>query len=548
MIVFAADLKVLPLAVFAIVLAITLAVTFWAAKRTSSASDFYAAGRGITGFQNGWAIAGDYMSASSFLGFAGLIFLFGVDAFVGLMAAIVAFIPVLFFLAERMRNSGKYTLADVLSFRLRERPARLVTAGGTLSVVLIYLVAQMVGAGALIQALTGISFTPAVIGVGIFMLAYVIFGGMLATTWVQIIKATLLMAAGIVLTLFVLAKVGFSPVELFTRASEHHPKGAAYLKPGLQYDSGLPLLSFGLAFVFGTAGLPHILMRFFTVPNAKAARGSVGWAVFLIGAFYIMVMIVGVGARAILSSSGVKAAGPTGNLAIPELAQTLGGGQGSAGGDIFLAIISAVALATILAVVAGLVISASGAVAHDLWSNVIRKGRDSEKEEVWVAKVAAVGIGVLAIVLAIAGGAGFNISVLVGMAFCFASSVNFPALLLALWWRRFNTMGAVVGMLSGLIASTALIVLSAPVWPGADSDTGSPLGSLGLDNPAIFCIPIGFLGCYLGTVLSNEKGNDREYHELYVRSETGLGAEGSESAPVRGEPRTREPAAEPVAR
>ena len=299
--------------------------------------------------------------------------------------------------------------------------------------------------------------------------------------------------------------------------------------------------------MFGTAGLPHILMRFFTVPDAKAARGSVGWAVFLIGAFYIMVMIVGVGARAILGQAGEKAAGPTGNLAIPSLAEELGGGTGSTGGDIFLAVISAVALATILAVVAGLVISASGAVAHDVWSNVIRKGRDSEREEVWVAKVAAIGIGVLAIAVALAGGAGFNISVLVGMAFCFASSVNFPALLLALWWRRFNTMGAVVGMPSGLISSIALIGLSAPVWPGADSDTGSPLGSLGLDNPALFCIPIGFLGCWLGTVLSSERGNDREYHELYVRSETGLGAEGAE--PVRVRERSPEPAeraAEPV--
>ena len=488
------------------------------------------------------------MSASSFLGFAGLIFLFGVDAFVGLMAAIVAFVPVLLFFAERMRNSGKYTLADVLSFRLRERPARLVTAAGTLSVVLIYLVAQMVGAGALIQALTGVSFTPAVIGVGVFMLAYVIFGGMLATTWVQIIKATLLMAAGTVLTVFVLAKVGFNPVELFSRAAENHAKGDAFLQPGLQFDSGLALLSFGIAFVFGTAGLPHILMRFFTVPDAKAARGSVGWAVFLIGAFYLMVMIVGVGARAILGQAGEKAAGPTGNLAIPRArAEDLGGGEGSTGGDIFLAVISAVALATILAVVAGLVISASGAVAHDVWSNVIRKGRDSEREEVWVAKVAAIGIGVLAIAVALAGGAGFNISVLVGMAFCFASSVNFPALLLALWWRRFNTMGAVVGMLSGLISSIALIVLSAPVWPGADSDTGSPLGSLGLDNPAIFCIPIGFLGCWLGTVLSSERGNDREYHELYVRSETGLGAEGAEpGAGARAAAEPRSARAEPV--
>ena len=404
MIVFAADLKVLPLAVFGVVLAVTLGVTYWAAKRTSSASDFYAAGRGITGFQNGWAIAGDYMSASSFLGFAGLTFLFGVDAFVGLMAAIIAFVPVLFFLAERMRNSGKYTLADVLSFRLRERPARLVAAVGTLSVVIIYLLAQMVGAGALIQALTGITFTPAVIIVGGFMLAYVIFGGMLATTWVQIIKAGLLMTAGVALAVFVGAKVGFSPTELFSRAAENHPKGLDYLKPGLQFDSGLALLSFGVAFVFGTAGLPHILVRFFTVPNAKAARGSIGWAVFLIGVFYLIVMFVGVGARAILTPTEGKAAGETGNLAIPELAEHLGGGKGSTGGDIFLAIISAVALATILAVVAGLVISASGAVAHDVWSNVVRKGRDSEREEVMVAKIAAVAIGAVAMLVAILGG------------------------------------------------------------------------------------------------------------------------------------------------
>ncbi|HYH88140.1 MAG TPA: cation acetate symporter, partial [Solirubrobacteraceae bacterium] len=318
------------------------------------------------------------------------------------------------------------------------------------------------------------------------------------------------------------AKVSFNPVELFNQAVEAHPEGEKYLEPGLQFDSGLALLSFGIAFVFGTAGLPHILMRFFTVPDAKAARGSVGWAVFLIGSFYIMVTIVGLGARALLSEAGAKASGETGNLAVPELAQSLGGGEGSAGGDIFLAMVSAVALATILAVVAGLVISASGAVAHDVWSNVVRKGRDSEKEEVWVAKIAAAGIGVLSIVLALIGGAEFNVSVLVGMAFCFASSVTFPALLLALWWREFNTMGAICGMLGGLISSAGLILLSNPVWPGDDN---SPLGSLALDNPAIFCIPIGFLGCYLGTKLSSEKGNERQYEELYVRSETGLGAE-----------------------
>jgi cation/acetate symporter len=521
----AADLRVLPLAIFGVVLAITLGITYWAAKRTSTATEFWAAGRSVTGFQNGWAIAGDYMSASSFLGFAGLVFLFGVDAFVGLMAALLAFVPVLLFLAERMRNSGKYTLADVLSFRLRERPARMAAAVGTLAVVSVYLVAQMVGAGALIEALTGVSFTPAVIAVGVFMLAYVIFGGMLATTWVQIIKACLLMTAGVVLTVFVLAKFGFSPAHLFQRAAASHEAKDGFLRPGLQFDSHLGMLSFGIAFLLGTAGLPHILMRFFTVPDAKAARGSIGWAVFLIGSFYLMIMVVGVGARAILGQAGEKAAGDGGNLAIPELAKALGGGEGSTGGDIFLATISAVALATILAVVAGLVISASGAVAHDLWSNVVRKGHDSEREEVWVAKIAALAIGALAIFVAIAGGSGFNISALVGLAFCIASSANFPALLLALWWPRFNTTGAVVGVLTGVISSLVLIGLSPPVWPGADTVTGSPLGSLGLENPAIFTIPLGFLGCWLGTVLGRERGNEREWHELYVRAETGLGAE-----------------------
>ncbi|MEY2532915.1 MAG: cation/acetate symporter [bacterium] len=523
--VLAADLKALPLSVFAVVLGITLGITYWASKRTSTATEFWAAGRSVTGFQNGWAIAGDYMSASSFLGFAGLTYLFGVDAFVGLMAALVAFVPVLLFLAERMRNSGKYTLADVLAFRLRERPARMSAAVGTLAVAIVYLVAQMVGGGVLIQALTGVSFTPAVVLVGTFMLAYVIFGGMLATTWVQIIKAALLMLAGVVLTVLVLAKVGFSPGELFSRAADQHPKGAAYLSPGLQFDSKLGLLSFGIAFLLGTAGLPHILMRFFTVPNAKAARGSVGWAVFLIGSFYVMVMLIGVGARAILGQGGAEAAGKSGNLAVPTLAEELGGGAGSTGGEIFLAVISAVALATILAVVAGLVISASGAVAHDLWSNVVRKDRESEKEDVWVAKVAALLIGVLAIGIAVAGGAGFNVTALVGLAFCVAASANFPALLFALFWKRFNTVGAVAGVMTGVVSSLVLITLSPPVWPGADTVTGSPLGSLGLENPAIFCIPLGFLACWAGTMLSRERGNERTYHELYVRAQTGLGAE-----------------------
>ena len=519
------ELKVLPLATFGLVLAITLGITYWAAKRTHSASEFWAAGRGITGAQNGFAVAGDYMSASSFLGFAGLIFLFGVDGFVGLVAALVAFLPVLLWMAERMRNAGKYTMADVLTFRLRERPARMVAALGTLSVAFVYLIAQMVGAGALIQALTGVSFSIAVVLTGALMLTYVIFGGMIATTWVQIIKAGLLMIAGVIITLLVLIRFGFNLGEMFSVAAEQHSEGEAFLAPGLQFDAPLGLISFGIAFLLGTAGLPHILMRFFTVPDAKAARSSVAWAVFLIGSFYLMVMIIGVGARAILGQEGEEAAGKGGNLTVPTLTEELGGGAGTAGGDIFLAVVSAVALATILAVVAGLVIAASGAVAHDLYSNVMRKGEDSEAAEVYVARIAAVAIGVLSIAVALGAGSDFNVSAIVGLAFCFAASANFPALLLALSWERFNTTGAIVGILSGLISSLVLILLSAPVWPGPDSVTGSPLGPFGLDNPAIFCVPIGFLGCYLGTVLSTERDNEREYHELYVRSETGLGAE-----------------------
>jgi cation/acetate symporter len=512
------------LAIFAVVVGITLVITYWASKRTKSATMFWAAGRGISGVQNGFAIAGDYMSAASFLGIAGLIFLFGFDGFLYSVGFLVAFLTVLFLLAERMRNAGKFTIADVLAFRLRERPARTAAALGTLTVAGFYLIAQMTGAGVLIQALVGIDFNIAVIITGTFMLCYVIFGGMLATTWVQIIKAVLLMAATTVLSIMVLAKVGWNPVGLFNQARDASPEGDAYLKPGLFLASPIDTVSLGLALVLGTAGLPHILMRFFTVPDARAARHSVFYAVLLIGAFYIMTTALGFGARAILGEGAVEAAGTGGNLAAPLLAEELGGGPGPTGGDIFLAVIAAVAFATILAVVAGLVISASGAVAHDVWSNIIRKGRDSEAEEVWVARIASLGIGVVAIVIAIIGGAGLNVSFMVGLAFAVAASANFPALLLALTWRRFNTTGAVTGVLIGVVSSVFLVIVSPKVWPGADSETGSPIGWT-LANPGIVSIPLGFLGCWLGTVLSAERGAERTFHELYVRSETGLGAE-----------------------
>src|SRR5215216_123524 len=392
-----ADVNVEALSIFAVIVAITLGITDWASQRTKDATTFWAAGRGISGAQNGFAIAGDYMSAASFLGIAGLIFLFGFDGFLYSVGFLVAFLVVLFLLAERMRNSGKFTMADVLSFRLNERPARVAAALGTLSVVAFYLIAQMVGAGALINELVGIDFSLAVIATGAFMLVYVVFGGMLATTWVQIIKAILLMTATIVLSLFVLGKVGWNPIDLFNRAEGQSDDGAAYLEPGLRFDNPIDTISLGLGLVLGTAGLPHILMRFFTVPDAKAARTSVVWATALIGAFYLMTSVLGFGARAILGTAGEEAAGKGGNLAAPNLAQELGGGAGTTGGDIFLAAIAAVAFATILAVVAGLVISASGAVAHDVWSNIVRKDRDSEDEEVVVARIAAFGIGAAAI-------------------------------------------------------------------------------------------------------------------------------------------------------
>jgi cation/acetate symporter len=518
-----AAVNVEALVIFAIVLAITLGITYWASKRATSAVGFYAAGRQITGVQNGLAISGDYLSAASFLGIAGLIFLFGFDGFLYSIGFLVAFLTVMFLLAERMRNAGKYTIADVLAFRLRERPARTAAALGTLAVVAFYLIAQMVGAGVLIQALVGIDFTWAVILTGAFMLCYVVFGGMVATTWVQIIKAVLLMAGIVVMSIFVLGKVGANPIELFNRAEEQGGETFS-LGPGTFLSSPIDTVSLGLALVLGTAGLPHILMRFFTVPNAKAARSSVVWAMFIIGFFYLLTTFIGFGARAFLGSAGEEAAGTAGNLAAPNLAAFLGGGEGTFGGDLFLAVIAGVAFATILAVVAGLVLSASAAVSHDIWSNVIRKGKDSDREEVVVARIAAISIGVIAIAIAVIGGSGLNVSFMVGLAFAVAASANFPALLLALTWRRFNTTGAVTGVLFGVISAIFLVLVSPKVWPGADTDTGSPIGWT-LANPGIVSIPLGFIGCWLGTMLSREHGAERTYHELYVRSETGLGAE-----------------------
>jgi cation/acetate symporter len=459
----------------------------------------------------------------------------------------VSFLPVLYLLAERMRNSGKYTVADVLSFRLRQRPARVAAAINTLFIAGIYLIAQLVGAGVLLQELAGISFAPAVLPCGVFMVIYVAFGGMLGTTWVQIVKAAILMLAGLVLTIAVLAEFSFSPSELFDRAAANHPDGEAILGPGLYLDTPLLVISTGLTIFLGTAGLPHILMRFFTVPDATAARKSVLWTIGFIGIFTLLVPFLGFGALAVLGQSAVEAVGPGGNLAAPLLAEDLGGGAGTTGGDIALALFASAAFATILAVVAGLVIAAAGAVAHDLYANVLGRSRGGaeREEQTKPARFAALGVGLTAIVATLIVGSGFNVTVLVALAFVFSASANFPPLLLALTWKRFNTTGALTGVAFGLVSSIVLLALSPPIWPGPDSE-GSPSP---LIFPAIFTVPLGFLGCWLGTMLSGERQEaERSYEELLVRSEIGLGSEVGAPARERRRRRARPAEAAPTGR
>ena len=503
---------------FALLVAVTLVITVWASRRTRSATEFFAAGRSISGPQNGLAIAGDLMSAATFLGFTGAMYVSGFDGWIMPAVTLVAFVLILLLFAERMRNAGRFTVADVLSFRLRDRPVRAATATATVFVAVIYLVAQRVGAGVLIRSLTGLSFGPAVVITGMAMLAYVVFGGMLATTWVQIIKAVLLMAAGVALSVGVLVSVRFDLGALFATAAANHPAGPAYLAPGGSGRTFLDTVSVALAFAIGTAALPHILIRFFTVPDARQARTSAGWATGLIGAFFVMTAIIGFGARAVLPPEAAEQVGKSGNLTAPLLAEHLGGGAGTAGGDLFTAFVAAVAFATILAVVAGLVLSASGAVAHDLWANVVHRGQPTN--ETRVARLAAAAIGAVAIVVTLVAGPNFNVAFLVGLALSVAAGANFPALLLALTWRRFSTTGAIVGIVAGLVTSIVLIALSPSVWPGGPESAPYPV-----EYPTLVAIPVGFLACWLGTILSSRGGGDRSFEELQVRSQTGLGSE-----------------------
>jgi cation/acetate symporter len=514
----------IPLVMFLVFIAITLGITYWAAHQSSGTTDYFAAGRRITGWQNGVAISGDYMSAASFLGIAGLIAFNGYDGFMYSVGWLVAYLTVLLIVAEPLRNSGKYTMADVLAYRLSPRPVRSLAALSTLTVSTFYMIAQMVGAGALVTLLlksSGINYNTAVIGVGILMIVYVVFGGMLATTWVQIVKAILLMSGTILLSILVVAHFGFSFGAFFdaiTRVSYKDAAGATvtrdFLQPGLLYsgDIGkLDLISLGLALIFGTAGLPHILVRFYTVPDAQTARTSVVWAMVLIGAFYIMTTFLGFGAATLVGRDFISANGGA-NMSAPLLAQALAG-------DIFFAFISSVAFATILAVVAGLTISASTSFAHDFWTNVIHGGTErSHGEEVRVARITAFVVGAAAILIAIVLGPSANVAFLVGLAFAVAASANLPAIVLSLFWQRFNTTGAVVGMATGLVASIVLILLSP-----AFGNTSAPFP---LANPGIVSIPLGFIGAYVGTLLGREHPKEEEkFTELLVRANTGLGAE-----------------------
>jgi cation/acetate symporter len=596
----------LTLAVFAAIIALTMYVTWMAAKRVRTTQQFYAAGRSISGLQNGWAIAGDYLSAASFLGIAGLISLYGYDGFMYSVGWLVAYITVLLVIAEPCRNIGKYTLGDILAFRNHYRTAKLTAALSTITVSTIYLTAQMVGGGVLVKTLIGVDYEISVATVGVLMLAYVVFGGMVATTWVQIIKAVLLVIASIVLVVFTWAPYGFS-LPGFLEAVVGDAKvqaqvanllgessaalspddlGRRFLEPGLYLKNPMDQISLGMALVFGTAGLPHILMRFFTVPNAQQARISVIWAMAIIGGFYVLTLIIGAGAALNVGAATIAGFDRGGNLAAPLLAQFVGGGPESALGNFFLAFVAAVAFATIVAVVAGLVLAAASAMSHDIWVGVIKGERATAAQEVRAARISALFVGGVAITIGILA-KGQNVAHLVGLAFAVAASSNLPCVLLTLYWKRCNTGGIVLGMVVGTLAAIALVLVSpnmsypkleraaaqktidaaaarfaqvdTAISQAADEESrrradaalrdakaalqsaqetlksleGRETSLVGLEeplialrNPGLYSIPLGFLCVIIGSLLwRRDRRAEELWEELYVRQNTGIGAE-----------------------
>jgi cation/acetate symporter len=580
--------KVITLGMFAIIIGITMAVVVNAARKTKSAADFYAAGGGITGTQNGWAIAGDYMSAASFLGISGLISLYGYDGFMYSVGWLVAYITVLLIVAEPCRNAGKYTLGDILSFRTEPKPVRAVAAISTVMVSIFYLTAQMVGAGKLMQLLLKpmVTYQQAIIGVGILMVGYVVFGGMTATTWVQIIKAGLLMSGALVLSILVGIKAGFNPIGFFNDIAtaphiiEHVQKvvlkhaiaepgfdyGQRFLEPGLYLKNPLDQISLGMALVLGTAGMPHILMRFFTVPTAQAARKSVIIAMFIIGGFYVLTTLLGFGAAIHVTPQTIIKFDAGGNMATLLLAQQLGGDIAPIVGDLLLAFLCAVAFATILAVVSGLVLAASAAIAHDIYVNVVKDGHASQEEQVKAARITSFVVGALGIVIGIAAEKQ-NVAHLVALAFAVAASGNLPVVVLSLFWRKFNTAGVIAGLVVGTVASIGLVMVSPNMtYPKviaegemkiikkleekqaggavlnekemkdldaskkkyeANKDGKSMFGLdkpiMTLRNPGIFSIPLGFIAAILATLAFPSRRSEEMFDEIYVRQNTGLG-------------------------
>ena len=588
--------------VFGAIIVMTMYVTYVAAKRVKNVADFYTAGGGVSGLQNGWAIAGDYLSAASFLGIAGLISLYGYDGFMYSVGWLVAYITVLLLIAEPCRNIGKYTLADILAYRNNPRATRIVGALSTITVSTFYLTAQMVGGGVLVKTLIGIDYEISVLVVGVLMLAYVLFGGMVATTWVQIIKAILLVTASIILVMFVWVPYGFS-LPAFLQAVVGDPKvqaqvaslvgdaaknmtpaqlGQRFLEPGLYFKAPIDQISLGMALVFGTAGLPHILMRFFTVPTAQDARKSVIWAMAIIGGFYVLTLFLGMGSAMNVGAVQIKSIDAGGNMAGPLLAQYVGGGADSMLGNLFLAFVAAVAFATIVAVVAGLVLAAASAMAHDLYVGVIREGHVTQQEQVRAARIATIIVGAMAITIGILA-KGQNVAHLVALAFAVASSANFPCVLLTLFWKRCNTGGIVLGMVVGTFSAIGLVMISpnltyplvvkaaqekivatetanlakfntdltaATEAPAQDklkaaiaksekakaaadakikeigNDRTSIMGLekplFELRNPGLISIPLGFLAVVLGSLLYRDKRSEDMWDELYVRQNTGL--------------------------
>ena len=502
---------------FVAIVGLTLVITWWASKRTSSASDFYTAGGGLTGWQNGLAIAGDYLSAASFLGIAGSIALFGFDGFFFSIGYLVAYLVVLYIVAEPLRNLGKFTLADMITARFNKSKVRATAALSTITIVLFYMIAQLVGAGALIQLLLGIDYWIAVLIVGVMMTIYVLFGGMTATSWVQIIKAGLLLFGTALLAVLVLAKFDWSLMKMFDTVATDH--GEQFLNTGLKYTSSLDSVSMMMALVLGTSGLPHILMRFFTVKDAKTARTSITWTTWITAVFFSLTIFLGFGAMHFVGIDSIVAESAAGNTAAPLLAEFLGG-------EVLLSFIAAVAFATILAVVSGLVLTGASAISHDIYGEILKDGKLTEKQQVLAARIGSISIAIISIILALFAQS-LNVSFLVSFAFCIGASANLPVIFYTIYWKNFNSTGVVWAIVAGLVSCLVLGALGPNVWNPVEGKAifvGDPL--IPLSVPAIITIPLGFLAGYVGSMVGRSKVNAKESEEIYkeirVKANTGV--------------------------